>query len=102
MSVTPHDALAAALLTLCRGGEGIPLDVRVTSSEEVLELRARVAELEESLRITRERLNYSEYKRGCELHINHRLHDLLKEHGIRVPRNTFLEPVTPDGPGGSY
>lgn len=85
----PHDALAAALLTLCRGGEGIPLDVRITPSDEVKELRSRIAELEEEVQRAKETLQRSEFKRGGERLITERLLQLLRDNDIKVPRDVF-------------
>lgn len=85
----PHDALAAALLTLCRGGEGIPLDVRVTPSDEVLALRQRITELEVEVAFYKEKLQHSEFKRGSERQITERLMNLLEDHDIRIPRDVF-------------
>lgn len=87
----PHDALAAALLTLCRGGEGIPLDVRVTASDEVKELQRRVAELEEELRSTKDVLHRSEFRRGCEMRVRENILDYCHEHGLKIPRELFSD-----------
>ena len=65
----PTDALSAALLALVQSGEGIPINVHVTPSEQVQELRSRIAELEEELRNTKEILHRSEFKRGCEMRV---------------------------------
>lgn len=83
------DALAAALLTLCQGGEGIPFNVRITPSDEVLALRARVEELESEVKFWKEKLQHSEYKRGSERQITERLMALLEDHDIRIPRDVF-------------
>lgn len=85
----PLDALAAALLTLCQGGEGIPLNVRITPSDEILALRARISELEGEVKRYKETLERSEYKRGCERQISANLLELCRESGIKVPRDVF-------------
>ena len=86
-----HDALAAALLTLCRGGEGIPLDVRVTASDEVKELQQRVADLEEELRSTKETLHRSEFRRGCEMRVRENIIDYCNDNGLKIPRELFSD-----------
>lgn len=85
----PHDALAAALLALCQGGEGIPLNVRISPSDDILALRARISELEGEIKRYKEILERSEYKRGCERQIRENLMELCRSNGIKVPREVF-------------
>ena len=84
-----HDALSAALLALLQSGEGIPIDLRVTPSREVQQLRDHIAALEAELQEVKRTLRHSEFQRGCEMQINDRLCDLLRQHGIKIPRDTF-------------
>ena len=64
--------------------EPIEIHVRLSPDDEVLALRARVAELEaqaEAARAERDRL---EYKYRCESLINTELIDLCKREGVPV------------------
>lgn len=64
------------------GMEPIEIHVRLSPDDEVLALRARVAELEaqaEAARAERDRL---EYKYRCESLINTELIDLCKREGV--------------------
>ena len=64
------------------GREPIEIHVRLSPDDEVLALRARVAELEaqaEAARAERDRL---EYKYRCESLINTELIDLCKREGV--------------------
>ena len=87
----PLDALSAALLALVQSGEGIPINVHVTPSEQVQELLSRIAELEEELRSTKEILHRSEFKRGCEMRVRENIIDYCKDHGLKLPRELFSE-----------
>lgn len=89
MSLSSEDKYA--LLSLIRE-EGIRLDITLTNSDEVMQLRARVAELEAALDQTRTELHRVEYLFRCETLINTSLHDLCKTHHVKVPKRLFDRP----------
>lgn len=95
----PLDALSAALLALVQSGEGIPITVHVTPSDEVQELRARISELEGEVKHWKETLQHSEFKRGAERQITENLLELLRANNIRIPRDVFK--YKPDGDAGA-
>lgn len=63
--------------------EPIEIHVRLSPDDEVLALRARVAELEGKLEAERQRANTAEFRHRCESVINQELTDLCRAHGIR-------------------
>lgn len=62
-----------------------PLEVHVTlrTDDEVLSLRARVAELERELEAQKEAYNRVEYKYRCESIINQELVDLCRASNVK-------------------
>lgn len=87
--LTMSDAIRETLLALLQSGEGIPISIKLTSSEEVEQLKSRIQELEEEVKVWRGRLNQAEFLYGSECRINDRLLDLLRVNGVRVPRDVF-------------
>lgn len=79
--------ISAALLSQSLGGEGTPLklDITLTTSDEVMELRARVADLEAQLAELKEAHRRTEYLYRCECLLNFEMQDLLKSHRIAFP-----------------
>lgn len=79
--------------------EPIEIHVRLSPDDEVLALRARVAELEaqaEAARAERDRL---EYKYRCESLINTELIDLCKREGVPFREALTRRPSGPGAPG---
>lgn len=74
------------LLALIRSGEGIPVHVRITPSDELQALRDETQHLRDELKFTREKLKRCEGYLGDEMAINSRLCELLRENGIKIPR----------------
>lgn len=66
------------------GGTPLRLEVVVTTSDEVLSLRARVKELEEVIEGLRSEYNRIEYLYRCESIINQRLIDRCREVKVNV------------------
>lgn len=85
----PLDDIAAALLTLVQSGEGIPISVRLSPSDEIMELRNQIAKLEEDVKFWRDKLEFCQYKYGNERQIVERLIVLCQDNGIRIPRDVF-------------
>lgn len=85
----PTDEIAAALLALVQSGEGIPLTIRVTPSDEVNQLRERIADLEADVKFWKEKLDFCQYKYGAERQIVERLINLCNDNDIRLPRDIF-------------
>lgn len=85
------------------GGVPLSLDVRVTPSDEVQQLRQQVEDLRQNLADLQAKYNRTEYLYRCETLINLQLHDLCKDHGIKVPHRLYARPVetdaTPRGDG---
>ena len=63
--------------------EPIEIHVRVSPDDEVLALRAKVAELEGKLEAERQRANTAEFRHRCESIINQELTDLCRKNGIK-------------------
>lgn len=63
--------------------EPIEIHVRLSPDDEVLALRAKVAELEGKLEAERQRANTAEFRHRCESIINQELVDLCHKHGIK-------------------
>lgn len=70
----------------------IELSVRLSPSDEVMQLRADVAYLEERLDQLRQEYNRTEFLYRCEVMINTQLVDLCREHGIRLHPAMFQRP----------
>ena len=70
----------------------IELFVRLSPSDEVMQLRADVAHLEERLDQLRKEYNRTEFLYRCEVMINSQLVDLCREHGIRFHPAMFQRP----------
>lgn len=62
--------------------EPLEIHVRVSPDDEVLALRARVAELEAKATAAEEERRRVEYMYRCEAHINMELVDLCREHKV--------------------
>lgn len=80
--------LSSALLGPLTAGEGTPLRVAVTltSSDEVMALRSRAAELEGELADLRTAYNRTEYLYMCEAQLNFQLQDIMRAAGVPFPR----------------
>lgn len=86
MSQSSEFSSLDTLLALIRSGEGIPLHVKVTPSDEVQALREEAQKLCAELQYTQEKLKRCEGFLADEMGINSRLCQLLRENGIKVPR----------------
>lgn len=67
----------------------IELSVRLSPSDEVMQLRADVARLEDRLAHLQREYNQTELLYRCEVMINTQLTDLCREHGIRLHPSMF-------------
>jgi len=83
------DAIRNTLLALLQSGEGIPISIKVSPSEEIEKLQSRIQELEDEVKFWRGKLEQCEYLYGSECQINDRLMELLRVNGVRVPRDIF-------------
>lgn len=63
--------------------EPLEIHVRVSPDDEVLALRAKVAELEAKLAEETARADRAEYRHRCESIVNQELVDLCRAHGVR-------------------
>lgn len=90
--------LSSALLAGVSGQGGAPLHVEVTltSSDEVMSLRSRVAELEGRLLELQQSFNRTEYLYMCEVQLNLQLQDLMRQAGVPFPRRLCTSGVVPD------
>lgn len=66
--------------------------VRLTPSDEVLELRERARKLEQELSKLQEDFKRVEYYYRCESLVNMELLDLCKAHGVKVRASMFQRP----------
>lgn len=90
-SSSPLSQDAIPLLILPQPGDSAPirLDITLTTSDEVLQLRSRVSDLEaDLLRETSDRKR-AEWKYACECNLRMQLCDYLREHDIKIPKRYF-------------
>lgn len=83
--------------------EPLEIHVRVSPDDEVLALRAKVAELEAQGAEYKARADRAEFRYRCEVLINQELQDLCRAHGVDFRRR--LKTVLGDGgarQGGSH
>lgn len=82
-----------SFLSLLTGQGSAPLNLNVTltSSDEVLSLRSRIAELEKQLLEQTAVLKRAEYNLMCEYALNTQLADYLRERDIKVPPRYFAK-----------
>lgn len=83
-----NDAVSA-LLAFVQSGEGIPIELKVTPSDEVQQLRQRITEFESSLKLWQEKYDVLNYKYRNERQIVERLLDLCRDNDVRIPRDVF-------------
>lgn len=84
-------------LSLARQREKVYLDVTLTSSEEVLDLRDQVATLTARIDELQHQLKRAEYLYRCETVINTRLMDYCRSESLPVPKSLFDRPYTYEG-----
>lgn len=70
----------------------IELSVRLSPSDEVMQLRTDVSRLEDQVDQLRQAYNRTEFLYRCEVMINTQLVDLCREHGIRLHPAMFQRP----------
>lgn len=70
----------------------IELSVRLSPSDEVMQLRSDVSRLEDQVVQLRQAYNRTEFLYRCEVMINTQLVDLCREHGIRLHPAMFQRP----------
>lgn len=90
MSSRSDPEILGALLSCIQPGQGgIPLNVQVTvtPSDEVLELRRQITELKEERLEMKTRLDRCEYLLMCQYGISDQLTQLLHDNGIKIPRH---------------
>lgn len=90
MSLSSDPEILGALLSCIQPGQGgIPLNVQVTvtPSDEVLDLRRQITELKEEKLDLKARLDRCEYLLMCQHGINDQLRQLLINNGIKIPRH---------------
>lgn len=98
------ETFLSALLSGVTGQGGAPLNIAVTltSSDEVLALRAQVAELQGQLSELQTSYNRVQYLYMCEVQLNWQLQDILKGAGIPFPRRLCTSgSVSTDFPSSS-
>lgn len=61
------------------------MEVSLTPSDEVQQLRAQLAELQARYDELVRDFNKVEYRYRCEVMLNFQLQDLLRAHGVRFP-----------------
>lgn len=74
------------------GGPPPKVEVVLTQSDLVLDLRAQIAELKRQLDELRQAYNRVEYLHRCETIVNMELVDLCKAYGIRIRPSMFQRP----------
>lgn len=85
----PLDALVAALLAVLDGGEGIPIHVRVTPSDELQRLRDENKKLQEDVAFWKNKLQTCEHYLANEMAISDRLVNLCRQNNVTIPKNLY-------------
>lgn len=86
--------LSAPLLVSLSGQGGLPLklDITLTASDEVMQLRQQVSDLASQVETLQAQLHRAEYLFRCETIINQKLVDHCKAHRVPVPKALFERP----------
>lgn len=74
------------------GAFPLKVEVSLTPSDEVQQLRTRVDELSAAVQELKVQFDRTEYLYRCETIINLRLQDFCREHGLKVPRHLLSRP----------
>lgn len=78
------------------GGAPLCLSVTLTTSDEVQQLRSKVASLQRDLDAARIDFNRVEYRYRCEVLLNLQLQDLMRAAGVPFPRRLCTKGTVPD------
>lgn len=78
------------------GGAPLNVAVTLTSSDEVMSLRARVASLEAELADLQTTFNRTQYLYICEVQLNLQLQDLMRAAGVSFPARLRTRGVSPE------
>ena len=78
------------------GGAPLNLAITVTPSDEVLQLRAKVASLQRDLDASQIDYNRVQYRYLCEVQLNLQLQDLMRAAGVSFPRRLCTKGTVPD------
>ena len=73
----------------------LKLEVTVTSSDEVQDLRRQLSDLASQLQDLKDQVNRVEYLYRCETIINLKLTDYCRAHGLKIPRHLLQRPYDP-------
>lgn len=91
-------SVSDSLLSLCsllcqsiRAGEGIPLKITLTTSDEVQQLRQQLADLEQKQQELQSAFHRVEFNFRCESIINMELQDFCTHNGLRPPARLFSD-----------
>ena len=87
----PHKetSLAALLALLVERGEGIPIHVRITPSDELERLRRENEALQADVAYWKNKLQTCEQMLANEMAISERLANELRKHDIKIPKNLY-------------
>lgn len=77
------------------GAIPLKLDVRLTASDEVQDLRRQLSELASQVQQLKDQVNRLEYLYRCETIINLQLTDYCRAQGVKVPRHLLQRPYDP-------
>lgn len=85
----PHKetSLAALLALLVERGEGIPIHLRITPSDELERLRRENEALQADIDFWKNKLQSCEHMLSNEMAISERLANELRKHDIKIPKN---------------
>lgn len=86
-----HDLFSGLLPSFLPARTGGPpkLEIVLTPSDEVLQLRQQVEDLQDRLAALKERCNRIEYLYNCEVIINLQITDYCRDQGWKIPRRYF-------------
>lgn len=90
--------MSDSLLSLCsllcqsiRAGEGIPLNITFTASDEVQQLRQQLSDLEQKQQELQDAFHRVEFNFRCESIINMELQEFCTQHGMKPPARLYSD-----------
>lgn len=85
-----HKEILDTLLALVKeGGEGIPINVKITPSDEITALRLEKEALQAEVVSLKEKLKQCERYLADEMAFSERLVQLLRNNDIPIPKNFY-------------
>lgn len=87
-----YNLFAPLIDSLGQGGTPLRVEVILTPSEEVMQLRQQIHDLQAQLDRLQQQYDRTEYLYRCEVLISLQLSDLCRAQGVNVPRALYERP----------